>query len=59
MEYVCLNIGVNDKVSEGLKVHVRALCCKARGGGGRLRHAAERVKKEKKQEEEVYYKSYI
>jgi len=25
---------------------VRAFCCKARGGGGRLRHATERVKKE-------------
>ena len=25
---------------------VRAFCCKARGGGGRLRHATGRVKKE-------------
>jgi len=27
-------------------VSVRAFCCKARGGGGRLRHATGRVKKE-------------
>ena len=25
---------------------VRAFCCKARGGGGRLRHATGRMKKE-------------
>ena len=37
----------------GLKVPLRALYCKARGGGGRLRHATERVRKEKKQEKEV------
>ena len=30
---------VNDKVSRGLEVPLRALWCKARGGGGRLRHA--------------------
>ena len=33
---------VNDKVSRGLEVPLRALWCKARGGGGRLRHAMER-----------------
>lgn len=33
-------------VLEALKVPLRALCCKARGGGGRLRHAIERVKNE-------------
>jgi len=27
-------------------VSVRAFCCKARGGGGRLRHATGRMKKE-------------
>ena len=46
---------VNDKVSRGLEVLLRALWCKARGGGGRLRHATEIVKKEKKQEKEVIY----
>jgi len=46
---------VNDKVSRGLEVPLRALWCKARGGGGRLRHATEIVKKEKKQEKEVIY----
>jgi hypothetical protein len=37
---------VNGQVSRGLKVHLRAFYCKARGGGGRLRHATERMKKE-------------
>ena len=46
---------VNDKVSRGLEVPLRAFCCKARGGGGPLRHATEIVKKEKKQEKEVIY----
>jgi len=46
---------VNDKVSRDLEVPLRALWCKARGGGGRLRHATEIVKKEKKQEKEVIY----
>jgi len=30
---------VNDKVSRDLEVPLRAFCWKARGGGGRLRHA--------------------
>ena len=30
----------------GLKVPLKAFCCKARGGGGRLRHATERMKEE-------------
>jgi len=37
----------------GSEVPLRAFCCKARGGGGRLRHATVREKKEKKQEKEV------
>ena len=40
--------------SRGLEVPLRAFCCKARGGGGRLRHATGRMKKEKKQEKEGY-----
>ena len=47
---------VNDKVYRGLEVPLRALWCKATGGGGRLRHATEIGKKEKKQEKEVIYK---
>ena len=39
-----------------LEVPLRAFCWKARGGGGRLRHATEIGKKEKKQEKEVIYK---
>jgi len=42
-----------NEVLGGLEVPLRAFCCKARGGGGRLRHATERMKKEKKQEKEV------
>jgi len=30
----------------GLEVPLRAFCCKARGGGGRLRHAIDGMKKE-------------
>ena len=30
----------------GLEVPLRAFCCKARGGDGRLRHATGRMKKE-------------
>jgi len=37
-----------------LEVTLGAFCCKARGGGGRLRQATETGKKEKKQEKEVY-----
>ena len=36
---------VNDKVSRGLEVPLRALRCKARGGGGRLRQATAREEK--------------
>ena len=35
-----------NEVLGGLEVPLRAFCCKARGGGGRLRHATGRVKKE-------------
>ncbi len=45
-------VAVDERSLGGLKVELRAFCCKARGGGGRLRHATERVKKEKKQEKE-------
>jgi len=31
--------GLVNRLVEGLKVSVRAFCCKARGGGGRLRQA--------------------
>ena len=37
---------MDDRAFRGLKVRLRAFCCKARGGGGRLRHATERMKKE-------------
>lgn len=30
---------VSHKVYRGLEMPLRAFCCKARGGGGRLRHA--------------------
>jgi len=46
---------VNDKVSRSLEVPLRALWCKARGGGGRLRQATAREEKgeEKKQEKKL------
>jgi hypothetical protein len=34
-------VGPVDRLVRGLEVHLRAFCCKARGGGGRLRHATE------------------
>ena len=37
---------VLDGLTRGLEVPLRAFCCKARGGGGRLRHATGRMKKE-------------
>jgi len=37
---------VNDKVSGGLEVHLRAFCGKEKGGGGRLRQATAREEKE-------------
>lgn len=37
---------VVDRVAGGSKVRLRAFCCKARGGGGRLRQAT-RVKGER------------
>jgi hypothetical protein len=40
-------VGVVDGLARGLEVHLRGFCCKARGGGGRLRQATERGKKEK------------
>jgi len=47
--------GVDDRFARGLKVPLRALWCKARGGGGRLRHATAREEKEeeKKQEKKI------
>ena len=44
---------VNDKAWRGLKVPLRAFCCKATGGGGRLRQATAR---EEKEEEKIRYK---
>ena len=44
---------VYNEASWGCEVPLKAFCCKARGGGGRLRHATGREKKEKKQEKEV------
>jgi len=35
-------VGLFKGLLRGLKVHLRAFCCKARGGGGRLRHAPHR-----------------
>ena len=35
----------------GLEVPLKAFCCKARGGGGRLRQATETEDKEKRKEE--------
>jgi hypothetical protein len=55
--------GVDDRFARGLKVPLRALWGKARGGGGRLRHATSMGKKEKKQEkedkEDIYYNNTI
>ena len=34
-----------NEVLGGLEVPLRAFCCKARGGGGRLRHATGRMEK--------------
>jgi len=47
---------VNDKVSRGLEVPLRALWCKARGGGGRLRQGTAR---EEKEEEKRIFKYLI
>jgi len=41
----CIVVVVN-RLERGLEVLMRALWCKARGGGGRLRHATGRMKKE-------------
>ena len=48
-------VGLVNGVVEGLKVPCRAFCWKARGGGGRLRHATAREEKEeeKKQEKKI------
>jgi hypothetical protein len=35
-------VGLVDRLVGGLEVPLRAFCCKAKGGGGRLRHATER-----------------
>ena len=41
---------VNDKASKGSEVHLRAFCCKAPGGGGRLRQATAREEKKRREE---------
>ena len=43
---------VNDKGSRGVEVHLRALWCKAKGGGGRLRHATSRDEKRRERRRE-------
>ena len=43
---------VNDKVSRSLEVLLRALWCKARGGGGRLRQVTAREEKEEEKKQE-------
>ena len=43
----------------GLEVPLGAFCWKARGGGGRLRHATETEDKEKRKEEKKKKISYI
>lgn len=40
-------VGVLNRLTRGLEMGLRGFCCKARGGGGRLRHATETRKKEK------------
>jgi len=52
-------VGVVDGLARGLEVHLRGFCCKARGGGGRLRHATKIEKKEKKQEKEDIYNNTL
>jgi len=42
---------VNDKVSRGLEVPLRALWCKARGGGGRLRQVTAREEVKRREED--------
>ena len=42
---------VNDKVSRGLEVLLRALWCKARGGGGRLRQVTAREEVKRREED--------
>jgi hypothetical protein len=37
-------------------VPLRAFCCKARGGGGRLRHATKREEREREAEREDIYR---
>ena len=39
-----------NEASGGCEVPLRAFCCKARGGGGRLRHATEREEREEARE---------
>jgi len=45
-------VGLVDRLVGGLEVPLRAFCWKARGGGGRLRHAAERGEREEKKKQE-------
>ena len=41
---------VNDKVSRGLEVPMRAFCGRAKGGGGRLRQATAREEKRRRED---------
>ena len=41
-------VGLVNRLVGGLEVPLRALWCKARGGGGRLRHATDRGEREEK-----------
>ena len=41
-------VGLVNSLLGGLEVPLRAFCWKARGGGGRLRHATETEDKEKR-----------
>lgn len=52
-------IGAVKRLTRGLEVPLTAFCCKARGGGGRLRHATKIEKKEKKQEKEDIYNNTL
>jgi hypothetical protein len=50
-----LGIQAINMVLGGLEVPVRAFCCKAIGGGGRLRHATEREEREEARERSLVY----
>jgi hypothetical protein len=50
---------MNDGGCSGLEVLSRAFCCKARGGGGRVRQATVGVRKVKKGERSGRYKYIV